>query len=169
MDVIPYEPRYAGDFVRLNRAWIERMFGLEGEDLRIFSDVDGKVVSGAAIFLALEDGEVISTCMTEPLGDGSWEVSKLATADGHTWKGAATAVLERCIEHSLARGAEKLVILTNSRLENAIRIYERHGFRCVPVEAGRWGYARVDVQLELLRETALSMAKRGSVPVKDII
>lgn len=76
------------------------MFGLEEEDLRLFSDVDGKVVSGAVIFLALEYGEVISTCMTEPLGDGSWEVSKLATADGHTRKGAATAVLERCIEHS---------------------------------------------------------------------
>lgn len=60
------------------------------------------------------------------------------------------------------------MILTNSRHENAIRIYERHGFRRVPVEVGMWGYARMDIHLELPRETALSMAKRGSVPVKDI-
>lgn len=36
MDIIPYEPRFRDDFVRLNRAWIEQLFVLEGPDLDLF-------------------------------------------------------------------------------------------------------------------------------------
>jgi hypothetical protein len=36
--VIPYRPEYAADFRRLNLEWIERLFKVEGPDLKALDD-----------------------------------------------------------------------------------------------------------------------------------
>ena len=36
--VVPFHPRYAGDFRRLNLDWIERLFKVEAPDLKVLDD-----------------------------------------------------------------------------------------------------------------------------------
>lgn len=147
MDIIPYEPRYRDDFVRLNRAWIEELFVLEGPDLDLFENVDSRVGSGAMILLGVEDGEVIATCMATPLEGNTWELEKLTVAEGHRGGGLGTRMLRATLDAMRERGCRRVLILTNSRLSDAVHMYRREGFREVPVDPS-FGYDRVDLQLE---------------------
>ena len=147
MDIIPYEPCYRDDFVSLNRAWIEGLFVLEGPDLDLFENVDSRTESGAVILLGLEFGSVIATCMATPLGGDVWELEKLTVAEGHRGRGLGTMMLRATIDAMRDRGCRRVLILTNSKLSDAVHIYMREGFREVPVDPS-FGYGRVDLQLE---------------------
>lgn len=143
-----YEPRHGADFVRLNRKWIEDLFWIEPLDEALFSDVDGAVAAGSVILIAEDSGEVVGTCMCTPEGDGAWEVGKLTTDERFRGKGIGTALLKACISEISARGGTRAVIHTNSVLEGAVRMYEKEGFREVPVPRDS-EYSRVDLRLEL--------------------
>lgn len=40
MRIVPYRSMFRDDFVRLNRAWIEKRFELEEKDIEIFDNLD---------------------------------------------------------------------------------------------------------------------------------
>ena len=155
MRIVPYEPRHRDGFIRLNRAWIERSFRLEENDLELFGHLDERVSDGALVLIGEEDGEVVATCMASPLGDGVWELEKLTTAENLRGRGIGTAMLRACLDGIRGRGGIRVVLLTNSALEGAIRMYRREGFVDVPVDPS-WGYDRADVQMELTLQDASS-------------
>lgn len=47
------------------------------------------------------------------------------------------------MEYAKKHGAEKVVIETNSALKPAVHIYEKYGFKSVPIE--KTDFARVDL------------------------
>lgn len=155
MRVVPYEPRHREGFVRLNRAWIERSFRLEDNDLDLFENLDERVSDGAVILIREEGGEVVATCMASPLEGGAWELEKLTTAEGLRGRGIGTAMLRACLDEVRSRGARKVVLLTNSALRGAMGMYRREGFAEVPLDPS-WGYDRADVQMELTLRDASS-------------
>ena len=53
---------FKDDFVRMNRAWIEKRFELEEKDIELFDNLDSYAESGSVILLGEEDGEIIATC-----------------------------------------------------------------------------------------------------------
>lgn len=51
MELVPYDSRYAEDFVSLNSAWIINTFGkLEKEDIETFQNIEKEISNGAMIF-----------------------------------------------------------------------------------------------------------------------
>ena len=81
-------------------------------------------------------------------GGGVYELAKMAVSPRAQGRGYGDLLVGAAVEFARAAGAEVLMLLSNSRLQTALRLYEKHGFRHVPVSAGRH-YARVDVQMEL--------------------
>jgi ribosomal protein S18 acetylase RimI-like enzyme len=61
--------------------------------------------------------------------------------------------METAVAFSRGTGARKVVIVSNTRLGPAIRLYEKHGFVRVPLEADQ-RYVRADIQLERVLEGA---------------
>jgi ribosomal protein S18 acetylase RimI-like enzyme len=57
--------------------------------------------------------------------------------------------MEAAVAFSRSAGARKVVIVSNTRLGPAIRLYEKHGFRRVPLAADE-RYERADIRLELV-------------------
>ena len=55
--------------------------------------------------------------------------------------------MEAAVAFSRAAGARTMVIVSNTRLAAAIRLYQKHGFVRVPLEADA-RYARADIRLE---------------------
>ncbi len=146
MEIIPYETRYKQHFIDLNMAWIEKYFCVEAHDRTLFSDVERPIQEGGMIFFAVEGEEVLATCMVAPKANGVWELCKLATQEKAMGKGAGSAVFKACMHHAIEKGAQKLVLTTNSRLKPALHIYKKLGFVQVPLEAED-NYARVDIKL----------------------
>lgn len=149
MRVVPYSPDIRDAFVSLNLAWIEELFRVEEDDVRVLYGVDSVVAEGGMVFSAVDGGEVLSTGMIRPLGGGEWELCKLATRPDHRRRGCATQVVRACLDYAAGHGGRKAVIISRTRLPQALSLYRALGFREVPLDRGRWGYERVDIQLEL--------------------
>lgn len=149
MEIVPYQPEYKQAFIDLNTAWVEKFFVMEPEDVEILSHVEDHLAQGGMIFFAVEEGQVLATCMTVPTGGNVWEICKLAADDRFQGKGAGSGVFQACMDYAAAHGAEKLTLISNHILTPALHIYEKFGFRRVPVSRGN-EYARCDVQCEYI-------------------
>ena len=129
MTIEEYREEWKGEFFSLNKAWIDRYFTMEEADWEMLSHPERYLQAGAMV------GE-------------EWEICKLATREGYHGRGAGSAVLRACMDYATKHGAKKLTIVTNHILKPALHIYEKFGFRPVPVTDCE--YQRGDVQLEWL-------------------
>lgn len=149
MKIIKYQEKYKQDFIDLNTAWVERFFVMEEEDREILNHVEDYLKKGGMIFFAVERERVLATCMVYPTGENVWEICKLAAAGQHTGKGAGSAVFKACMDYAAEHGAEKITLISNHILKQALHIYEKFGFRRVELNRGD-EYERADVQCEYI-------------------
>lgn len=146
----------AGDeeaFRKLNEAWIAEYFRLEAKDLTTLRDPRKYILGpGGQIFMALRDGQQIGCCALMLNERGIFEIAKMAVADSEQGRGVGRRLLEYAIEYAWMHGIERLYLETNSKLKNAIHLYESVGFRHLPRErVVPSPYQRVDVYMEMTR------------------
>lgn len=145
----PYRAGDAEAFRLLNEAWIEKYFGLEEHDNEMLGDPEGYVLAkGGHIFFATAAGAPIGCCALVPMDPGVYEVAKMAVAEEWQNRGIGRRVLAYTIERARALGARRLYLETNSRLANAIHLYESLGFRHLPPKQSP--YVRANVFMELV-------------------
>jgi hypothetical protein len=80
--------------------------------------------------------------------DGRFELAKMAVATTHQRRGVGELLGRACSDWAAGHGACTVFLETNSALDNAIRLYERLGFRHVPRPTPS-DYARSDVYMEM--------------------
>jgi GNAT superfamily N-acetyltransferase len=144
----PYRKGLAPVFERLNREWIERLFRVEPADAEVLEDPERAILApGGQIFFARLDGDIVGTAAALPHGPGQFELAKMAVTPACQGRGIGALLGQAVIGFARSAGAERLFLLTNSRLTGAIRLYERLGFehRPLPPETG---YTRADVYME---------------------
>jgi GNAT superfamily N-acetyltransferase len=147
--VVPFRRELAGDFRRLNLDWIERLFKVEAPDLKVLNDPDGVIIApGGMVFFALDGEQVVGTVAMIRAGDGRCELAKMAVATSHQGRGIGELLGQACTAWAAANGVRTVFLETNSKLGNAIRLYERLGFRR-SVEPNPPDYVRCDVYMEL--------------------
>jgi GNAT superfamily N-acetyltransferase len=147
--VVTYRDELRPHFERLNRAWIERYFVLEPPDLEVFQDPVTHIVEpGGQIFFLVDEDGVQGTCAVVPHGPGTFELAKMAVSEAARGRGYGDRLMEAAIAFARDAGARRLMLVSNTLLEPAIRLYRKHGFVDVPIEESQ-GYDRVDIQLEL--------------------
>ncbi|MEP6686956.1 MAG: GNAT family N-acetyltransferase [Gemmatimonadales bacterium] len=146
-EVVPYQERWRSAFERLNREWIEAYFTLEDADRATFADPAGKIVApGGQIFFVVEGEEVLGTCAVLAHSAEVHEIAKMAVAPEARGRGIGDLLMDACVGFSRAAGAREVVIVSNTKLQPAIRLYQKHEFVRVPFENdGR--YVRADIKL----------------------
>ena len=154
--VIPYRNELAAEFRRLNLEWIERLFKVEAPDLKVLDDPERAIiVPGGMIFFALDGDAVVGTVAMVRGDDGRCELAKMAVATTHQRRGIGELLGSAGTAWAREQGFRRAFLETNSRLDNAIRLYERLGFRHAP-----WphpsDYSRGDVYMELDLDPARS-------------
>ena len=146
VEIIPFEPRYAGDFKRLNLEWLERYFRVEPVDEQVLSQPLEILSQGGAIFLGRYRGEIVGTCALLKAGEGRYELSKMAVTTRHQGLGLGRRLLEAVVAEYRSREARELFLESNSSLKPAIALYESAGFVHAPRPAPSH-YARSDVYM----------------------
>ncbi|MDX2121299.1 MAG: GNAT family N-acetyltransferase [Gemmatimonadota bacterium] len=147
--IVPFRPELGPAFAELNRAWIERLFALEPADWKVLRDPKSAIVDpGGQIFFALDGAEVIGTVAAVRESPTSFELAKMAVAPAHQGRGLGLRLGQAVVDFARQSGAGLLFLRTNSRLGNAIRLYERLGFRHAAPPAPS-EYVRADVYMEL--------------------
>mgnify|MGYP001071141881 FL=1 len=146
MEIIQYQEKYREDFVRLNTEWLERFYTVEPYDQDMMDRVEEFIEKGGMVYFAIEKGKVLSTCM--PLYGDVWEMCKLASVGQYTGTGAGSAVFKACMDYAISKGAKKLSLISCKALKPAIHIYEKFGFKEVPLNKEFWGAEKADIEME---------------------
>lgn len=149
MQIIEYDEKYKKEFIQYNTDWIVDNFGvLEAEDLETFETIEKEIQKGAMIYFALEQETVLATCMAKPMEGSTWELCKMASNKNARHKGAGSAVFGAAMQYAINHGAERLFILSNSRLKPALHIYEKFGFQEIKLDD--YEYVRGDIAFEYI-------------------
>ena len=131
MIVRDYTPNDAAAFRDLNLAWVEAFFTVEDEDRAQLEDPQTHILDkGGAILIAEYEGEAVGTVGLVPgHGDGVLELIKMSARSDIQGKGIGRALMDAAIEKSRAMGASKIWLETNTKLEAALSLYRKSGFR----------------------------------------
>lgn len=152
---IEIRPLRAGEdataFRTLNEEWISRYFTLEAKDREILGDPEGKILKhGGHILMARLGDQAIGCVALIPMGDGVYELSKMAVSPEMRGLGIGRKVLLEAIKLAKQIGAKSLFLGSNSKLQNAVHLYESVGFRHVPAESiPDMPYVRANVFMDL--------------------
>ena len=148
--IVRFDDRYADDFARLNRDWLKRYELLEDGDRKHLEHPRESILStGGEIFLALIDDAAVGTCAAIARGERTVELAKLAVAESARGRGIGKRLSTTAIEWARERGAERVVLVSSTRLTTALRLYERLGFAYAELPEDP-GYESADVFMELL-------------------
>ncbi len=147
-----FQPGDKAAFRRLNEEWITKYFSIEEKDRELFDDPEGLIVAEGGMILILEDdGEAVGCCALIHKDDKTFEVAKMAVTEAHRGQGLGKILLQSCIDRARGLGKKRLFLETNSKLEAAVSLYRKLGYRELPPVAWpRSEYARVDLVMELL-------------------
>ncbi len=158
-DIVRFRPEFALDFARLNREWLERYFTIEPRDEEYLGAPAGMIVApGGEIFFARQGGIIVGTCAAIPHGEGQFELAKLCVTPSAQGGGLGRVLAQAVVEFARERGALRVILVSNSRLTPALRLYESMGFEHRPFP-GTPPYADADVYMEL--ELAVRGARAG--------
>ena len=150
IEIIPYEDRYHEDFRLLNLEWLNKYNLTESHDLMVLDDPRGTIIDrGGCIFLAKSGEDIIGSSALMKEHDGIYELAKMAVKQEYRGKGISKLLIEKCLDTAREWNAFKLTLFSNSQLKTALSLYEKYGFRHVPVIDAPFLTADVKMELEM--------------------
>lgn len=150
MEIVPFRKEYASHFYNLNIEWLETYFYVEAFDREVLSNPEKYITKpGGHIFFAIDAANVMGTVALMKHADGNFELTKMAVSPKHRGKRIGQQLMQHCIEFGKQHRFKKLLLYSNTKLENAIHIYRKYGFVEIPVEPES-PYVRSNIKMELI-------------------
>ncbi len=146
--IVDFTPAHQPDFKRLNVAWIARYFTVEQHDLEQLDDPEHHIIQpGGHILLAELDGQVVGTVALAPAGPGVLELAKMAVDDAFQGRKIGWRLGVAALDRARKLGATQVFLESNRRLTPALQLYEKLGFREVPMT--ETPYDRADIKMSI--------------------
>jgi GNAT superfamily N-acetyltransferase/DNA-binding MarR family transcriptional regulator len=153
IEIVGYRPEFKEAFARLNLEWISQYFTVEPGDTRMLRHPETDIITrGGAVLFALANGEVAGTCALLKQSDDRFELAKMAVAKPYRGLGIGERLGLATVECARKLGASTLFLLTSDKLQPAIRLYRRLGFRktrSVAPEAGHYNRCTFSMEMQL--------------------
>ncbi|MCF7560055.1 GNAT family N-acetyltransferase [Sabulilitoribacter multivorans] len=151
VDIISFEKQYSKDFYELNKEWLETFFYVEPFDEEVLSNPDKYIINkGGHIFFAKLNDTIVGTVALMPMREkGLFELTKMAVSPNYRGYKIGQKLMQYCIDFAKSMRLPKLILYSNTKLENAIYIYRKYGFVEIPVEADS-PYKRSNIKMELV-------------------
>ena len=147
-EIIPFVPELAPFFRDLNLEWLEAHFYVEPHDRELLNRAEEEIIhKGGHIFFFKEHQQILGTFALIKINDLEFELGKMAVAKTARSKGIGQQMMRYCIDFSISRGWNKLVLYSNTSLENSIHIYKKYGFKEIPLDQNN-PYARGNIKME---------------------
>jgi putative acetyltransferase len=142
----------ADAFRRLNEEWITAYFVLEDKDREVLGQPEEKILhTGGEIFMVHVGERAVGCVALIPMGDGVYELSKMAVSPELRGLGVGRRLLEYAVTEARKKGARSLFLGSSTKLKNAVHLYESVGFSHVPPNRlPAMEYARADVFMKMM-------------------
>lgn len=154
--IIRWHPDYRDDFVRLNKAWIERFFRLEPGDLRLFADPEVEIIrpGGEIFFAQRDDGRIVGCCaLVFHPETGRYELAKMAVDVRMQGRGIGFRLGTALLEYACERHVGRIFLEANTRLAASVALYRKLGFR--ESRCGAATYERCNLVMEYVMDQLL--------------
>jgi len=148
---IRFNNRYAKEFKEINLEWIEKYFSVEEHDLEQLSNPQEYIINkGGEILFALCDDEIAGVCALIKTGDKEFELAKMGVSPDFRGLQIGYKLGMYTIQTAKLLGAKRIWLESNRKLTPALSLYEKLGFREIPITYTP--YARADIKMELMIE-----------------
>ncbi len=147
--IVEYKPEHRQRFKEINEQWITRLYIMEEEDIKTVEDPEDYVLkNGGKIYIALHNNYVVGTCGYLNLGDGVYEMIKLAVDEKYRGLNIGRKIGEESVQRIKDLGAKKIILFSNTEGSAvAIAMYRKLGFVEVPL--GTSEFIRANIKMEL--------------------
>ena len=163
--IIEYESKHQPYFEKLNRQWIEEYFEIEPLDEFVLTNPEEAILKkGGAILMALYDNEIAGTVALRKLDETTFEFTKMAVDENFRRKGIGEALSKASFTKAQTLGISKIVLYSNTKNAAAIKLYEKIGFKHLPVENDVYKRANVKMIMEL-KDLAQSSLKKSLIKI----
>lgn len=148
--IIPFEPRYSGNFRDLNVQWLEKYFYIEKKDVELLEDSKKNIIDkGGFIFFAQYDDKIVGCFSFIKLAEKTFELGKMAVDRDYQGLKIGQALLNFAVDFAKKRSWNQIILYSSTKLETALHIYRKFGFREVVLEDDT-EYARSDIKMALI-------------------
>ena len=147
ISIIDFETKYAVDFMRLNIEWLDKYELTEPADISMLGNYQSEILdTGGVIYLAKAGEEIIGSAALIQEKPGEYELAKMAVTASYQGKGISKLLIEKCLAKAKELKAAKVFLVSSSKLSTALSLYEKYGFKHVPVVDNH--YSNADVRME---------------------
>ena len=149
--LVEYDERLAPEFDAITREWVEDMFTLEANDIKIIENPKSMILDRGGEILFVEGGRlgIVGTCALMPVDGTTFELTKMGVRASARGLKAGEFLLNRVLERARQMPIGELFLLTNKKCAAAVHLYEKAGFVHDAGIMERYGkrYARCDVAM----------------------
>ena len=148
--IIDFDTKYAKSFYGLNIEWLKTFFYVEPLDEDVLSQPNKYIIDkGGFIFFAMKGDKVVGTVALMPIGKvGILELTKMAVLPEERGQKIGQQLLQHCLDFGKTQKLEALLLYSNTKLENAIYLYRKFGFKELDLEKDN-PYERADIKMSL--------------------
>ncbi len=131
LKIIHYHPSMAQHFKIINEEWIQKMFKLEDKDRKILDHPQDTIINQGGVILFVEAGDlgIVGAGALLKTGPEEYELTKMGVLEKARGMKAGEFLLKALIASARGLSAKNLYLLTNSKCEAAVHLYEKHGFK----------------------------------------
>ncbi len=136
-------------FRDLNLEWLEHYFYVEPHDRDLLESCEEMIIDkGGFIFFYKNEERILGTFALMQLSPDVFELGKMAVSADSRGMGIGQKMMKFCISFSKNKKWSKLLLYSNTKLDNSIYIYKKFGFDEVPIEKDN-PYARSNIKMQL--------------------
>ena len=149
--IIDYNKKHAKYFYDLNIEWLKTFFYVETFDEAVLSNPEKHIISkGGFIFFAIKNDTIVGTVALMPTENKSiFELTKMAVNTQERGQKIGQQLLQYCIDFAKSKKLQALLLYSNTKLENAIYLYRKYGFKDLKLEKNS-PYKRSDIKMLLV-------------------
>lgn len=149
--LVEYDERLVPEFDAITREWVEDMFTLEANDLKIIENPKAMILDrgGEILFVEAAGLGIVGTCALMRVDGDSFELTKMGVRASARGLKAGEFLLHRVLERARQMPIGELFLLTNLKCTAAVHLYEKAGFVHDADIMERYGkrYARCNVAM----------------------
>ena len=151
--IVPFHKKYSSTFYHLNKIWIEEFFLLEESDKFDLLDPEKSIINkGGEIFFVLIENKPIATAAMIPIKSDTYELAKMTVDAKYRGNGIANKLMNKCILFAEEKEAKEIILITNDTLVIARNLYDKYGFKEVPLDSDKYLRGNVKMTLNLVKD-----------------
>jgi len=119
------------DFIQLVARLDKLLAELDGREHDFYNQYN-KIDKIKHVIVAYSGEKPVACGAIKEFDQETMEVKRMFTSDNHRGKGIATQVLYELEKWALESGYSKCILETGKRLPDAVRLYQKNGYRQIP-------------------------------------